>query len=122
MHSTPDRQWLVACLCAAWCGTCRDYRATFGALALVHTGYRFLWVDIEDEADALAPFELDIDNFPTLLIARGTELRFLGALTPLPMNLVRTLDAARAAVLCTEEREDAPALIACVAAVGEPLG
>ena len=24
---------LVACLCAAWCGSCRDYRATFDALS-----------------------------------------------------------------------------------------
>ena len=28
-----DRPWLVACLCAAWCRTCDDYRPTFDALA-----------------------------------------------------------------------------------------
>ena len=31
--STTQPEFLVACLCAAWCGTCRDYRAGFEALA-----------------------------------------------------------------------------------------
>ena len=25
--------WWAVCLCAGWCGTCRDYRALFDALA-----------------------------------------------------------------------------------------
>ncbi|MEO7116218.1 MAG: thioredoxin domain-containing protein, partial [Caldimonas sp.] len=57
---------LVACLCAGWCGSCRDYRATFDALAGQFAGGAvFAWIDIEDDADALG--DLDIDNFPTLL-------------------------------------------------------
>ena len=31
MTDTPP-EFLIACLCAAWCGTCRDYRAGFDAL------------------------------------------------------------------------------------------
>ena len=45
---------LVACLCAEWCGSCRDYRATFAALAAQFSGEAdFAWIDIEDESDAL---------------------------------------------------------------------
>ena len=73
---------LVACLCAAWCGSCRDYRPVFDALAAQMAGEAdFAWVDIEDHADHLG--ELDIDNFPTLMIAAGDELRFLGPVAPL---------------------------------------
>jgi thiol-disulfide isomerase/thioredoxin len=118
MNTALSGDWLVACLCAAWCGSCRDYRATFAALARERSDCRFVWVDIEDEADALAPFDLDIEDFPTVLIARGHQLRFLGALTPQPATLARTLDAARGAALVTAPRGDGQALVACVAEVG----
>jgi thiol-disulfide isomerase/thioredoxin len=72
---------LVACLCAEWCDSCRDYRATFAALAAQFEGRAdFAWIDVEDDADALG--ELDIENFPTLLIADPGALRFLGPVTP----------------------------------------
>jgi len=119
MHD--DAPWLVACLCAAWCGSCRDYRATFESLARERPGLRFAWVDIEDESDALAPFGLDIENFPTVLIARGAELRFLGTLLPHAATLRRTLDAAEAAVLPSMKVEQPRALVAAVRAVGEPV-
>ena len=72
---------LVACLCAEWCGSCRDYRATFAALAERFAGdAEFAWIDIEDESDALG--DPDIENFPTLLVADAGGLRFLGSVTP----------------------------------------
>ena len=72
---------LVACLCAEWCGSCRDYRATFDALAAQFASEaEFAWIDIEDESDALG--DPDIENFPTLLIIDAGSLRFLGAVTP----------------------------------------
>jgi len=72
---------LVACLCAEWCGSCRDYRATFEALSAQFSGQAdFAWIDIEDESDALG--DPDIENFPTLLLADAGGLRFLGAVTP----------------------------------------
>ena len=72
---------LVACLCADWCGSCRDYRATFDALATHFAAEAdFAWIDIEDESDALG--DPDIENFPTLLIIDAGSLRFLGAVTP----------------------------------------
>ncbi|MEY4561985.1 MAG: hypothetical protein RLZZ618_1262 [Pseudomonadota bacterium] len=82
---------LVVCLCAAWCGSCRDYRATFNEVRerfeSTHAGLRFLWVDIEDESDLVDP--LDVENFPTLLIASGSAPRFFGAVTPQPETLAR---------------------------------
>jgi len=68
--------WLVACLCAAWCRTCDEYRPTFAAAARAHPDMRFAWIDIEDHSDALGPLALDVDDFPTVLIARGAALRF----------------------------------------------
>jgi thiol-disulfide isomerase/thioredoxin len=71
----------VACLCAAWCRTCDDYRGTFDALAREFAAQtRFVWVDIEDDEEALGT--VDVADFPTLLIARGEEIRFFGPVTP----------------------------------------
>jgi thioredoxin 1 len=72
---------LVACLCAEWCGSCREYRATFAALAAQFAGAAdFAWIDVEDEADALG--DIDVEDFPTLLIADSGGPRFLGPVTP----------------------------------------
>lgn len=72
---------LVACLCAEWCASCREYRPTFEALAARFAGQaRFAWIDIEDESDALG--DPDIENFPTLLVADAQALRFFGSVTP----------------------------------------
>lgn len=71
-----DDGWVVACLCAAWCGSCREYQANFTQLAQRHPDIRFAWIDIEDQADLMD--DLDVDNFPTLLIQRGKIVTFLG--------------------------------------------
>jgi len=97
--ASDDEPWLVACLCAAWCRTCDEYRPTFAAAARARPELRFAWIDIEDHSDALGPLALDIDDFPTLLIARGGTLRFFGPLLPHRETLLRTVDAARAAAL-----------------------
>lgn len=82
----------VACLCAAWCRTCDDYAPVFESQAR-HVGADWRWVDIEDHEDLLDGIE--IDNFPTLLIARGDELLFFGPVPPQPQTLLRLLQAAR---------------------------
>ena len=86
--------WWAVCLCADWCGTCRDYRALFDALALAHPGVRFVWVDIEDEADVAG--DLDVETFPTLLIADGQTARFLGPLLPQAGVLSRLIESLQA--------------------------
>jgi hypothetical protein len=56
---------LVACLCAQWCGTCRDYETTFdAALATLGAAARGVWIDIED--DAALVDNVDVEDFPTL--------------------------------------------------------
>jgi thioredoxin-like negative regulator of GroEL len=71
---------IVACLCAAWCGTCSSYRATFEELARRHPDKTFVWIDIEDQADIVG--DLDVDNFPTLLVQRGDTVAFFGTTVP----------------------------------------
>jgi len=89
---------LVACLCAQWCGTCRDYQATFdAALATFGEAARGVWIDIED--DAALVDNVDVEDFPTLLIARGGELLFFGTITPQPPTLARLLSRASAGEL-----------------------
>jgi thiol-disulfide isomerase/thioredoxin len=73
--------WLVACLCAAWCRTCDAYYPTFEQLAHEFgPRMRFVKVDIEDDEDALG--DLDVVDFPTLLIAEGETIYFLGPVLP----------------------------------------
>jgi len=85
----PHPPLLVACLCAQWCGSCRDYRATFDEIAAAFPGMHFVWIDIEDEAGLVDPVE--VENFPTLLIAAHDGARFFGPLTPHKETLVRLL-------------------------------
>lgn len=87
--------WWAVCLCAGWCGTCRDYRPLFEALAPAHPGVRFEWLDIEDEADIAG--ELDVETFPTVLIGQGASVRFLGPLLPQAPVLGRLLSSLQAA-------------------------
>jgi thioredoxin 1 len=85
--------WWVICLCAGWCGVCREYRSLFDRLALTHPEARFEWVDVEDE-DALVG-DVDVETFPTLLIADGQQARFLGPLVPQAGVLERLLISLR---------------------------
>ncbi|PIF77817.1 thioredoxin [Variovorax sp. 54] len=82
--------WVV-CLCAEWCGTCRDYRPLLVGLAKAHPQFRFAWVDIEDHAEIADAF--DVETFPTLLVAGADGTRFLGPLLPHIETLSRLLGA-----------------------------
>ncbi|MBV8635392.1 MAG: thioredoxin family protein [Burkholderiaceae bacterium] len=75
-----DGHWVTACLCAAWCDTCTSYRAKFDELASMHPERRFVWIDIEDQADLIGDF--DIENFPTLLIQQNGVVSFFGTTLP----------------------------------------
>src|SRR6185295_6335745 len=101
-----DRRLLVACLCAEWCGSCREYRATFEALqARFAAVAEFAWIDIEDESDALG--DPGIENFPTLLLADAGGLRFLGAVTPHAATAERLVENALAGELPAIDGEEA---------------
>lgn len=80
-HDTDPSDVFVACLCAGWCGTCQSYAATFRTLQeRFGAQVRFRWVDIEDEAELMD--DVDVENFPTLLVSRGEAVRFFGTVTP----------------------------------------
>lgn len=80
-------------MCADWCGLCRDYRQVFDALsattASARWSLRFVWLDIEDHAELVG--DLDIETFPTVLVADTQGVFFLGALTPHAQTLSRLL-------------------------------
>ncbi|MCH7345425.1 thioredoxin family protein [Pelomonas sp. CA6] len=84
---------LVACLCAAWCRVCESYRAEFAELRRRHPETRFVWVDIEDDAELVD--ELEVETFPTLLIGQGERLRFIGPVAPQLAPAQRLIAAAR---------------------------
>ncbi len=88
-----DDELLVACLCAAWCDTCGAYRSTLRAVAAGRPRFRYAWIDIENDSDALGDAALDIENFPTVMLLRGGRPLFYGPLLPHAATLARLLDA-----------------------------
>lgn len=84
-----NREFLVACLCAAWCDTCTAYRSGFLAMAERFPRAEFRWVDIEDDAEAVE--EIEVENFSTILVRRGGETLFQGVLLPHHSHLERLL-------------------------------
>jgi thioredoxin 1 len=110
-------RWVVACLCAAWCGTCSSYRAGFDALAARHPDKTFVWIDVEDQAGVVG--DLDVENFPTLLMQRGDVIAFYGPMLPDPKvadRLVQAqaeLDGAELARLAGSSQERRTWQVAC---------
>lgn len=91
-HDSPaDAEFLIFCLCAAWCGTCRDYRGVFDALAARHPTAGFVWIDVEDDADWAG--DLDVDNFPTLVVQRHEAVLFQGPILPQPGIVERMVES-----------------------------
>ncbi|WP_394789509.1 thioredoxin family protein [Rhodoferax sp.] len=81
----------VACLCADWCGSCREYQERFEQVGASFPGAQFVWIDIEDMADVVDPIE--VDNFPTLLVVVDKAVRFFGSITPQTETLQRLVQA-----------------------------
>ena len=115
---------LVACLCAQWCGVCRDYEPLMRTALAAWDAAQVVvkWVDIEDHEAALG--DLDVQSFPTLLIARGGEALFFGTVTPHAQTLERLVQRALAGDRMAgavgeaeDEAEDVQALVARVQAL-----
>jgi hypothetical protein len=89
---------LVACLCADWCRTCGSYREVLltvrDDLRAAHPAWRtrFVWIDIEDEAELIG--DLDIENFPTIVLARGAAVLFAGPVMPHAGTIERLVQGA----------------------------
>lgn len=84
-------RWWVICLCAEWCGVCREYRPGFDALAKRMPDLASAWIDVEDHADLMG--DTDVETFPTLLIGEGAEVRFFGPMAPHIGVLERLVDS-----------------------------
>jgi thioredoxin reductase (NADPH) len=84
-----DDGLLVACLCAAWCKTCTEFRSTFDRLAAADPAAKFVWLDVEDDSALVG--DIDIENFPTLAVFRGDKPLFYGVTMPQEGVVVRTL-------------------------------
>jgi len=90
LSSVAHTPWVV-CLCAQWCGLCRDYATLFAQMAPRYPSFRFVWLDVEEQADLLG--DLDVETFPTLLLADAGGTRFFGPLTPQASTLSRLLES-----------------------------
>src|SRR5256885_5693539 len=91
IYSDATRPWWVVCLCAQWCGVCNQYRSTFAELASQFPQMRFVWLDVEDREDVAG--DLDIETFPSLLVADGERARFLGPVLPQAGVVARMLQS-----------------------------
>ena len=115
-HGTerPSEALLVACLCAAWCKTCGEFRDTFDKLAKDNAGVKFVWLDVEDDSALVG--DLEIENFPTLAVFKGHKPLFYGVTMPQEGVVARTL-----ASLARSDR-DAVEVPEEIAALPEVLG
>lgn len=86
---------LLACLCAAWCRLCDEYAPVVASVAAAFNAdgasLQVHWIDIEDDADLVG--DVDVETFPTIVIATGTRVHFAGPVTPHPDTLRRLLRA-----------------------------
>ena len=118
-NSMDEPPLIVACLCAAWCGTCRDYAPVLAELGrYMGAAVRTRWIDIEDEAELVDG--IDVENFPTLLIARGPRLLFFGTVLPHASTLQRLAETALANELAPPMVDD-PETAAAVDALARAL-
>ena len=98
-----DEQTTVVVLCAAWCDTCTEFRATLERIASSRPEKMFVWLDIEDDAEICG--DIDVENFPTLAIYRGAALLHYGVSLPQEGTVARLVDEVGAR---SEPATDAP--------------
>ncbi len=98
----------VVCLCADWCGTCREYADTFAELQRVLPAHRYRWIDIEDEADLVG--DVDVETFPTLMVTHHGKVLFAGPVLPRLGDAQRLLDTLSEAL--AQARPPTPAVAA----------
>lgn len=84
----------MACLCAAWCRTCDEFRPAIEDWARQRADVSVVWLDVEDDAELVG--DLDVENFPTLLIQRGDAVQFFGPIPPRVSHAERLLAASGA--------------------------
>jgi thiol-disulfide isomerase/thioredoxin len=85
-----DAEYQVICICALWCDTCVAYRTGFFELAARFPQARFAWLDTEDDAEEVG--DIEVENFPTILVKRGDATLFCGPQPPSHGLLQRLLE------------------------------
>lgn len=70
----------VFCFCAEWCGTCREFYPEFHRLAQQDVSQEFIWLDVEATEHLLD--EIEIENFPTIIIANESNVCSFGPILP----------------------------------------
>lgn len=86
-----ENRFLVVGLCAAWCGTCTEFRSGFNELADARRDATFVWLDIEDDAEIAG--DIDVENFPTIAIFNDGRLLHYGVSVPHASIVARLLAA-----------------------------
>lgn len=66
----------------------------FRQLAQDRPGIQFAWIDVEDEDEAMG--DVEVQTFPTLLIAKGSQPLFLGPVPPSAAQTLRLIDRLQA--------------------------
>jgi thioredoxin 1 len=84
-------QLIVVSLCAAWCDTCAQFRASFERIAATRPQLTFVWLDIEDDSALCG--DIDVENFPTLAVYRGAMPIHFGVSLPQEGTVARLIDA-----------------------------
>lgn len=82
----------VVCLCASWCGVCRDFVAQYQATMSATPDVVFDWYDVEDDVDKLG--DVEVENFPCILIGVRGKPVFFGPITPHRSTLQRLIQHA----------------------------
>lgn len=103
-------------LCAGWCRTCDAFVPELDGLQAAHPEIDWHWIDIEDEADLVG--DVDIQTFPTLLIADAGRPWFAGPVLPkaevVERLLAQPVGAARGGRGAVEDEAELAALVAAL--------
>lgn len=86
----PPRRIEVAFICATWCATCREFLPQVQRLADANPHVGFLALDVEADADLLG--DVDVDDFPTLVVAHPRGVLYYGTTLPQVPVVQRLLD------------------------------
>nr|UXE45857.1 hypothetical protein Hi04_10k_c5380_00009 [uncultured bacterium] len=89
-RSETDKPLIVVSLCAAWCHTCGEFREVFERVAAARGGVHFVWLDIEDDHAICG--DIDVEDFPTLVVLRGDVVVHYGVSLPQEGIVARLID------------------------------
>ena len=90
LGSSADSALVVVSLCAAWCHTCGEFREVFERVAAARGGAHFVWLDIEDDHAICG--DIDVEDFPTLVVLRGDVVVHYGVSLPQEGIVARLID------------------------------